>query len=114
VKDVQHPKFYLFDRGVVRALSHRLREPLDGSNGHLRETLVFNELRAHKAYTARCGFSIIANPPAIQISALQHRVDSRAIQLCQFGVFLDPAAAPAFWLAGLCHNRPPLHQGKYS
>lgn len=55
VKEVQHPKFYLFDCGVVRALSHRLREPLDSTErGHLLETLVFNELRAHIAYSG-CG-----------------------------------------------------------
>lgn len=28
VKEVSHPKFYLFDTGVVRALSRCLREPL--------------------------------------------------------------------------------------
>ena len=55
VKEAQHPKFYLFDCGVVRALSHRLREPLDSAErGHLLETWVFHELRAHLAY-ANCG-----------------------------------------------------------
>jgi predicted AAA+ superfamily ATPase len=55
VKEVQHPKFYLFDCGVVRALSRRLREPLDNAErGHLLETLVFNELNAHLAYSG-CG-----------------------------------------------------------
>ena len=55
VKEAQHPKFYLFDCGVVRALSHRLREPLDSTErGHLLETWVFHELRAHLAY-ANCG-----------------------------------------------------------
>lgn len=55
VKEVQHPKFYLFDCGVVRALSRRLREPLDGAErGSLLETLVLNELRAHMAYSG-CG-----------------------------------------------------------
>ena len=52
VKEAQHPKFYLFDCGVVRALSHRLREPLDSAErGHLLETWVFHELRAHLAYS---------------------------------------------------------------
>jgi predicted AAA+ superfamily ATPase len=55
VKEVQHPKFYLFDCGVIRALSRRLREPLEGAErGHLLETLLYNELRAHMAY-ANCG-----------------------------------------------------------
>src|SRR5688572_22505989 len=55
VKEIQHPKFYLFDCGVVRALSHRLREPLDSvERGHLLETLVFNELCAHMSYS-NCG-----------------------------------------------------------
>ena len=55
VKEAQHPKFYLFDPGVVRALTHRLREPLDAAErGTLLETLVFHELQAHIAYAA-CG-----------------------------------------------------------
>ena len=55
VKEAQHPKFYLFDCGVVRALSHRLREPLDSAErGHLLETWVFHELRAYMAYSG-CG-----------------------------------------------------------
>lgn len=55
VKEVQHPKFYLFDPGVVRALSRRLREPLESAErGTLLETLVFHELRAQIAYS-ECG-----------------------------------------------------------
>ena len=51
VKEVAHPKFYLFDSGVARALAHRLREPLDAAErGALLETLVFHELRAQIAY----------------------------------------------------------------
>lgn len=47
VKEVGHPKFYLFDTGVVRALSHRLRDPIDSAErGPLLETLVLHELRA--------------------------------------------------------------------
>ncbi|MBI5849890.1 MAG: ATP-binding protein [Planctomycetes bacterium] len=47
IKEVQHPKFYVFDTGVVRGLSGRLREPLESAErGHLFETLVFHELRA--------------------------------------------------------------------
>jgi len=55
VKEVRHPKFYLFDCGVVRALARRLREPLEGAErGVLLETLVFHELRAQIAYSG-CG-----------------------------------------------------------
>jgi predicted AAA+ superfamily ATPase len=55
VKETSHPKFYLFDTGVVRALSRRLREPLEGpERGALLETLVLHELRAQIAY-AGCG-----------------------------------------------------------
>jgi predicted AAA+ superfamily ATPase len=55
VKEVQHSKFYLFDTGVVRALGHRQREPLEGAErGALLETYVFHELRAQIAY-GDCG-----------------------------------------------------------
>lgn len=55
VKEVQHPKFYLFDPGVVRALARRLREPLEqAERGALLETLVLHELRAQTAYGS-CG-----------------------------------------------------------
>ena len=55
VKEVQHPKFFLFDPGVVRALTRRLREPLEAAErGMLLETLVFHELRAQIAYSD-CG-----------------------------------------------------------
>lgn len=48
VKEVAHPKFYLFDPGVVRALGGRLREPMEREErGHLLETYVLHELRAH-------------------------------------------------------------------
>jgi predicted AAA+ superfamily ATPase len=51
VKETAHPKFYLFDCGVARALARRLREPLDAAErGALLETLVFHELRAQMAY----------------------------------------------------------------
>src|SRR5712692_1854330 len=47
VKEVQHPKFYFFDTGVVRALSGRLHEPLtDAERGPLLETYLLHELRA--------------------------------------------------------------------
>ncbi len=55
VKETAHPKFYLFDCGVVRSLSRRLREPIESAErGMLLETLLFHELRAHIAYS-RCG-----------------------------------------------------------
>lgn len=51
VKEVASPKFYLFDPGVVRALSGRLREPLEGvERGFLLETWVLHELRAAMAF----------------------------------------------------------------
>ncbi len=55
VKEVAHPKFYLFDCGVVRALSRRLREPVaPAERGALLETLLYQELRAQIAYSG-CG-----------------------------------------------------------
>ena len=51
VKEVASPKFYLFDCGVARALSGRLREPIDGlERGFLLETWILHELRATIAY----------------------------------------------------------------
>ena len=50
VKEVGSPKFYLFDPGVARALSGRLREPLAGlERGFLLETWVLHELHAAMA-----------------------------------------------------------------
>jgi predicted AAA+ superfamily ATPase len=47
IKEVQHPKFFLFDAGVVRGLGGRLREPLEAAErGSLLETWVLHELRA--------------------------------------------------------------------
>jgi predicted AAA+ superfamily ATPase len=55
VKEAQHPKFYLFDTGVARALARRLREPVEAAErGPLLETFVHHELRAQIAY-ADCG-----------------------------------------------------------
>lgn len=52
VKEVGHPKFYFFDPGVVRAITGRLREPLDAAErGALFETWILHELRAHIAAT---------------------------------------------------------------
>ena len=47
IKEVQHPKFFLFDPGVARGMAGRLREPLEAAErGPLLETLVLHELRA--------------------------------------------------------------------
>jgi predicted AAA+ superfamily ATPase len=47
IKEVQHPKFYLFDPGVARALLGRTREPLEAAErGPLLEALVLHEVRA--------------------------------------------------------------------
>ncbi len=51
-KQVSHPKFYLFDPGVARALSGRLPYPPTPEElGPLLETFVLNEVRAYIAYT---------------------------------------------------------------
>lgn len=47
IRETQHPKFYLFDAGVARALAGRAREPLESSErGPLLEGLILHELRA--------------------------------------------------------------------
>jgi len=55
IKEQAHPKFYWFDSGVARAMSGRLRTPCEREErGHLFETYVLHELRAHNDY-ARLG-----------------------------------------------------------
>jgi predicted AAA+ superfamily ATPase len=50
VRERAHPKFYLFDCGVVRAAAGRLREPLhDSERGAALETWMLHEIRAHLA-----------------------------------------------------------------
>lgn len=50
-RQVGHPKFYLFDSGVARALSGRLPyPPSPEENGPLMETWILNEVRAYLAY----------------------------------------------------------------
>ena len=69
VKEVGHPKFYFFDTGVARALSARLREPLErAERGSLLETYVFHELRAYQDH-AGCGgeFSYWATPSRAEV-----------------------------------------------
>jgi predicted AAA+ superfamily ATPase len=56
VKEVGHPKFYFFDPGVVRALTGRLREPLErAERGPLLETYILHELRAYLDHSGRGG-----------------------------------------------------------
>ncbi len=51
-KQVAHPKFYLFDCGVARALSGRLAYPPSQEElGPLMETMLIGEIRAYVAYT---------------------------------------------------------------
>jgi predicted AAA+ superfamily ATPase len=53
-KQVGHPKFYLFDSGVLRALSGRLPyPPLPEETGVLFETFFLNELRAYLSYSKK-------------------------------------------------------------
>ena len=50
-KQVQHPKFYLFDSGVSRALTGRIAyPPTQEESGPLLETLLFNEIRSFLSY----------------------------------------------------------------
>lgn len=51
VREVAHPKFYLFDPGVARAAAGLLRAPLhDSERGPALETWILHELRAHLAH----------------------------------------------------------------
>ncbi len=51
-KQVQHPKFYLFDSGVSRALSGRIAyPPTQEESGPLLETLLLNEIRSYLFYS---------------------------------------------------------------
>ena len=53
-KQVQHPKFYLFDSGVARALSGRIAYPASPEEqGHLLETMLLNEIRSFLSYSKR-------------------------------------------------------------
>lgn len=79
VKEVAHPKFYLFDPGVARALAGRVREPLDGAErGFLLETLVHHELAAHLAYT-QCGgeLSYYRTPSGSEVDFVWQRGPTR-------------------------------------
>jgi predicted AAA+ superfamily ATPase len=57
-RQVGHPKLYLFDCGVARALTGRIAYPPSlEEKGPLMETLVLNEIRAYLAYE-RLGYPI--------------------------------------------------------
>ena len=80
VKETSHPKFYLFDCGVARALAGRLREPLEAAErGTLLETLVFHELRAQIAYAGLGGsLSYYRTPAGTEVDFVGSR-GSRAV-----------------------------------
>lgn len=75
VKETAHPKFYLFDCGVVRALSRRLREPIESAErGALLETLLLHELRAQIAYSGGGGeLSYYRTPSGTEIDFIWSR-----------------------------------------
>lgn len=51
VKEVDHPKFYFFDTGVVRTLLNLLHDDIESADkGFLLETLLFHELKAYNSY----------------------------------------------------------------
>jgi len=65
VREAAHPKFYLFDPGVVRAAAGRLRAPLhDSERGPALETWVQHELRAHLAHAGVGGELAYYRTPA--------------------------------------------------
>ncbi|NOY08224.1 MAG: ATP-binding protein [Spirochaetes bacterium] len=50
-KQISHPKFYLFDTGIARALTGRLPyPPTQEELGHLFENMIFNEIKAYLSY----------------------------------------------------------------
>jgi predicted AAA+ superfamily ATPase len=75
VREAAHPKFYLFDPGVVRALAGRTREPLErDERGPLLETLVLHELRAWMANTNAGGdIAYWRTPSGIEVDFLWSR-----------------------------------------
>jgi len=56
IKQVGHPKFYFFDTGVARTLAGRIHDSVESAErGHLLETWIFHELRAHLAHSGVAG-----------------------------------------------------------
>jgi predicted AAA+ superfamily ATPase len=65
VRERAHPKFYLFDCGVVRAAAGRLRQPLhDSERGAALETWMLHEIRAHLAHAGAGGELAYYRTPA--------------------------------------------------
>ncbi|MBF0208849.1 MAG: ATP-binding protein, partial [Oligoflexia bacterium] len=63
VKEVATPKFYFFDTGVVRALSHSLDESIDYYKGALLETYILHELMSYSdCHNKRWQFHYWATP----------------------------------------------------
>ena len=69
VRERAHPKFYLFDCGVVRAAAGRLREPLhDSERGTALETWMLHEIRAYLAQAgAGGGLSYYRSPAGVEV-----------------------------------------------
>lgn len=79
IKEVAHPKLYLFDPGVARALAGREREPLDGAErGHLLETYVHHELKAAMHDSGAQGdLAYWATPSGTEVDFVWSRGDKR-------------------------------------
>jgi predicted AAA+ superfamily ATPase len=69
IREVAHPKFYLFDCGVVRAVSGRLRAPLhETERGAALETWMLHELRAHVEHAGVGGeLSYYRTPAGVEV-----------------------------------------------
>lgn len=51
VKEVDHPKFYFFDTGVLRTIQNEIYDPIEGiEKGFLLETYILHELRTFNSY----------------------------------------------------------------
>ena len=76
-KQVGHPKFYLFDGGVARALSGRLPYPPSQEEaGPLLETLVLHEVRAFLGYSGlRYGLHFWRNYDGAEVDLLCETTD---------------------------------------
>ncbi|MBI2898839.1 MAG: ATP-binding protein [Planctomycetes bacterium] len=85
VKEVQHPKFYFFDPGVVRAIAGRLREPVDGlERGALLETWVLHELRAYMDRASLGGdLSYWRTPSGTEVDFLWKRAGKAVAMECK-------------------------------
>lgn len=75
VKEVAHPKFYLFDCGVQRALAGLHREkPSAAEQGTLFETWIINEFRALDAWRGHGGqFSYWRTPSGNEVDLIWRR-----------------------------------------